>query len=181
MAHLNRTIALVGMMGAGKTSLGKRLAARLEVEFRDADGEIEKAAGCAIPEIFARFGEPEFREGERRVIARLLEEPPHVLATGGGAFMDAQTREHVARSAFSIWIKVPLPLLLARVKRRETRPLLKDGDLEETMARLLAAREPFYAQADMTLESQDEPHGAAIERILAALDEHHLYKESVEK
>ena len=180
MAHLNRTIALVGMMGAGKTSLGKRLAARLEVEFRDADSEIEKAAGCTIPEIFARFGEPEFRDGERRVIARLLEEAPHVLATGGGAFMDAQTRAHMQAAAFSIWIKVPLPLLLARVKRRETRPLLKHGDLEETMARLLAEREPFYAQADMTLESQDEPHGAAIERILAALDERHLYKGSVE-
>jgi shikimate kinase len=176
MAQLNRTIALVGMMGAGKSSLGRRLAARLAVEFRDADSEIEKAAGCSIPEIFERFGEPEFREGERRVIARLLEEPAHVLATGGGAFMDPDTRARLKARAFSIWIKVPVPLLLTRVKRRGNRPLLKDGDLEETLTRLLAARESSYAQADMILESIGESHGATVEKILAALEAHHLYE-----
>jgi shikimate kinase len=169
MNKLTRTVALVGMMGAGKTSIGKRLAARLEVPFRDADHEIEAAAGLSVAEIFARFGEAYFRDGERRVIARLLHEAPHVLATGGGAIMDETTRAAMREAAFTIWLKAPIPILLSRVKKRETRPLLKDGDMRQTMERLLSLREPVYAQADMTLESADEPHGAAVDRIVEAL------------
>ncbi len=175
---LNRTVALVGMMGAGKTSVGRRLAARLDVPFRDADHEIEAAAGMSVAEIFERFGEPYFRDGERKVIARLLQEPPHVLATGGGAFMDDATRAAMTRAAFIIWLKAPVGLLLSRVRKRETRPLLKNGDLRATMERLLAMREPVYATADMVLESADEPHGAAVERILAVLRQNRLCEDA---
>jgi shikimate kinase len=175
---LHRTVALVGMMGAGKTSVGRRLAARLQVPFCDADHEIETAAGLSVAEIFARFGEPYFRDGERRVIARLLGEAPHVLATGGGAIMDETTRAAMRASAFTIWLKAPVTLLLSRVKKRETRPLLKDGDMRQTMERLLSVREPIYAQADMTVDSADEPHGHVVDRIVCALREHHLYEDS---
>jgi len=175
---LDRTIGLVGMMGAGKTSIGRRLAARLGVAFRDADHEIEEAAGLTVAEIFARFGEGHFRDGERKVIARLLEDPPHVLATGGGAFMDDSTRSAMADAAFTIWLKAPVPLLMSRVKKRETRPLLKDGNMRETLERLLRAREPVYAEADMTLDSADEPHGAAVERIIEALRARQLYRDA---
>ena len=174
---LNRTIALVGMMGAGKTSIGRRLATRLEVPFRDADHEIEAAAGLTVAEIFARFGEPYFRDGERRVIARLLGDAPHVLATGGGAFMDEATRLAMRNAAFTIWLKAPVELLLSRVKKRETRPLLKDGDMRQTMERLLQVREPIYAQADLVIESTEEGQGMAVERVLAALREHELIGE----
>ena len=174
---LNRTVALVGMMGAGKTSIGRRLASRLNVPFRDADHEIEAAADLSISEIFARFGEPHFREGERRVIVRLLDEAPHVLATGGGAFMDETTRAAMAQKAFTIWLKAPLGLLLARVKKRDTRPLLQNGDMRATLERLLMQREPVYATADMTVESADEPHGTAVERIIAALKTRGLYED----
>ena len=175
---LNRTVALVGMMGAGKTSIGRRLAARLNVPFRDADHEIEAAAGLSISEIFARFGEPHFRDGERKVIARLLEGPPHVLATGGGAFMDEATRGAMACHALTIWLKAPVGLLLARVRKRDTRPLLQDGDMRATMERLLALREPVYAKADMILESADEPHGMAVERIITALKKRGLCEDA---
>jgi shikimate kinase len=127
MTRLNRTVALVGMMGAGKSSVGRRLAARLDVPFCDADSEIETAAGCSISEIFERYGEPAFRDGERRVIARLLAEAPHVLATGGGAFMDLKTREAIRAQAVSIWIRAPVEILLQRVKRRDNRPPAEDG------------------------------------------------------
>ncbi|HSZ74714.1 MAG TPA: shikimate kinase [Rhizomicrobium sp.] len=166
---LDRTVALVGMMGAGKSSIGRRLADRLDLPFRDADTEIEAAAGCSIPEIFERFGEEEFRCGERRVIARLLTEPPMVLATGGGAFVDADTRSRIKSDAISVWIKAPVEILLARVKRREDRPLLKDGDPRETLTRLLVEREPAYSEADIAIESGDGPHVQAVERIVSAL------------
>jgi shikimate kinase len=166
---LKKTVALVGMMGAGKTSIGKRLAVRLEVPFRDADHEIEAAAGRAVSEIFEKYGEPYFRDGERRVIARLLGEGPHVLATGGGAYMDDTTRAAMREAAFTIWLNAPVDVLLGRVRKRETRPLLKNGDMRATLERLLAERGPVYAQADMVLESVDEPHGAAVEKIVAAL------------
>jgi shikimate kinase len=169
MSGLKRTVALVGMMGAGKSALGRRLAARLGVEFRDADAEIEQAAGCSINEIFARYGEPAFRDGERKVIARLLTLPPHVLATGGGAFADGATRARIKNEAASVWIKVPLDVLVARVGRRDTRPMLKDGDPAEIMARLLKAREPLYAEADLTVSSEDGPHQASVEKIVAML------------
>ena len=143
MAELRRTIALVGMMGAGKSSIGRRLATRLKVPFRDADSEIERAAGCTIPEIFARYGEGAFRDGERKVIERLLAEPPHVLAAGGGAFIDPRTRARMKDCAVSVWIKAPVDVLLARVKRKEDRPLLKPGNPREVLERLLTEREPI--------------------------------------
>lgn len=178
MNRLNKTVALVGMMGAGKTSVGKRLAARLAVPFRDADDEIEAAAGMSVAEIFARFGEPYFRDGERRVIARLLGEAPHVLATGGGSYMDATTRALMHQCCFTIWLKAPVSLLLGRVKKRQaaegTRPLLAQGDMRTTLENLVAAREPFYAQADLALESADEPHAVVLDKIIAALTAHGL-------
>jgi shikimate kinase len=162
-------VALVGMMGAGKTSLGRRLAARLEVPFRDADHEIEAAAGLTVAEIFEKFGEPYFRDGERRVIARLLSDAPHVLATGGGAFMDAATRAAMKKGALTVWLKAPIGVLLARVKKKNTRPLLKNGDPREIIERLLLVREPVYAEADITLESTDESQSGALERVLEEL------------
>jgi shikimate kinase len=171
MMRLNRTVTLVGMMGAGKSSVGRRLATRLDVPFRDADTEIETAAGCTISEIFDRFGEAAFRDGERRVIARLLTEAPHVLATGGGAFIDQQTRDAIRQAAISIWIKAPVDILVQRVKRRDTRPLLRHGDPRETLERLLKEREPIYAQADLTIESEDGPHALAVDRVIAVLKE----------
>jgi shikimate kinase len=178
MSGLKKTVALVGMMGAGKTSVGKRLAARLGVPFRDADTEIEDAAGMSVAEIFARFGEAHFRDGERRVIARLLADPPHVLATGGGAYMDDVTRTLMGQSCFTIWLKAPVDLLLGRVRKRhgagQTRPLLAKGDMRATLTALLAAREPVYGLADMTLESADGPHGILLDKIIAALAAHGL-------
>lgn len=171
MSRLKRTVALVGMMGAGKSSLGRRLAARLAVPFYDADGEIEKAAGCSINEIFERYGEEAFRDCERKVIARLLNDDPHVLATGGGAFIDDETRARVKAQALSVWINVPLDVLVTRVKRRDTRPMLKNGDTGEIVTRLLREREPVYAEADLTITGEDGPHGAGVDRILAALTE----------
>lgn len=170
MAHLIRTVALVGMMGAGKSSVGRRLAAKLGVPFRDADSEIEQAAGCSISEIFDRYGEAAFRDGERRVIARLLTEPPQVLATGGGAFVDERTRARIKAEAVSIWLRASIDLLVSRVQRRETRPLLRNGDPREIIERLLAAREPIYAQADFSLDSEDGPHSTVVDRIIAALE-----------
>jgi len=158
------------MMGAGKSSVGRRLAAKLDVEFRDADAEIETAAGCSINDIFDRFGEPAFRDGERKIIARLLALEPHVLATGGGAFVDPDTHARIKDVAVSVWIKVPLEVLLARVQRRDTRPLLRNGEPREILEKLLAEREPFYSQADIIVESENGPHNAAVDKILAALE-----------
>lgn len=173
---LNRTVALVGMMGAGKTSIGKRLATRLEVPFADADHEIEAAAGMTVAEIFTKYGEPEFRRLERSVIARLLCGKPFVLATGGGAYMDDTTRAAMKASAFSIWLKAPIDILLGRVRKRQehdqTRPLLNNTDMRGTLERLSAVREPVYAMADMVLESGDEPHAVLLDKIIAALADH---------
>ena len=173
---LTRTVALVGMMGAGKTSIGKRLAARLEVPFADADHEIEVAADRTVAEIFAKYGEQEFRRLERSVIARLLHNPPHVLATGGGAYMDEGTRAAMRERAFTIWLKAPVDILLGRVRKRQggdhqgqTRPLLANDDMRGTLEKLLAVREPTYALADMVLESADEPHAVLLDKIVAAL------------
>ena len=175
-AVLHKTVALVGMMGAGKTSIGKRLSARLEVPFADADHEIETAAGMTIPEIFAKYGEPEFRRLERCVIARLLNDPPQVLATGGGAYMDETTRTAMREHAFTIWLKAPVDILLGRVRKRQgpeqTRPLLATDDPRGTLEKLLEVREPVYAMADMVLESADEPHAVLLDKIVAALGSH---------
>jgi len=171
MGHLERTIALVGMMGAGKSSIGRRLAARLNVAFHDTDNEIENAAGCKIPEIFERYGEAAFRDCERKIILRLVAEPPHVLATGGGAFMDDGIRAAFKDHAVSVWIRAPVDVLLARVKRKDDRPLLKNGDPREILTRLLSEREPVYAQADIVCDSEGGPHAETVNRLLAALSE----------
>lgn len=171
MRRLEKTVVLVGMMGAGKTSVGRRLAACLGVPFRDADSEIESAAGRTITDIFDCYGEPAFRAGERKVIARLLAEPPHVLATGGGAFMDTDTRVRIKQNAISVWLKAPVDLLLERVMRKDNRPLLKGGDMRVTLERLLSEREPAYREADITIESDAGPHEVVVKRVLAALDE----------
>ena len=169
-----RSIVLVGMMGAGKTTVGRRLAARLRLTFVDADCEIERAAGKTIPEIFADHGEPYFRDGERRVVARLLEGGPQVLATGGGAFMDAGTRAAVARSAVSVWLRADADVLMRRVRRRPNRPLLQTADPEATLRRLIDERYPVYALADLTITSRDAPHEAIVDEIMAALARHLL-------
>lgn len=173
---LTRTVALVGMMGAGKTSIGKRLAHRLDALFADADHEIEAAAGMSVAEIFAIYGEPEFRRLERSVIARLLHDKPHVLATGGGAFMDDATRAAMKADAFSIWLRAPVDILVGRVRKRQehdqSRPLLNTDDMRGTLERLLAVREPVYAMADMVLDSGDEPHAVLVDNIVAALTSH---------
>ncbi len=165
----SRTLVLVGMMGAGKSSVGKRLAQALELPFKDADEEIERAAGLSIPDIFALRGEAEFREGERRVIARLLDDPPHVLATGGGAFVNPETRALVKQKAVSIWLKADAEVLARRVGRKDNRPLLRDNDPRQVLTELLAAREPAYSQADLIIESKDGPHQHTVDAVLAAL------------
>jgi shikimate kinase len=161
-----RSIVLVGMMGCGKSTVGRRLAARLGLPFFDADTEIEKAAGQTIPEIFECHGEAYFRDGERRVIARLLSQGPIVLATGGGAFMNEATREGVRESGISVWLKAEPEVLMERVSRRNNRPLLRNADPEGTLRRLLAEREPVYALADIIVTSSDGPHEAVVEAII---------------
>ena len=165
-----RTIVLVGLMGAGKTCIGKHLAQIFELPFVDADEEIERAAGCSIEEIFVRHGEPYIRDGERRVIARLLDQPVHVLATGGGAFMDPRTRKKIRERGISIWLRADIDLLLRRVSRRNNRPLLKNGDRRATLARLIDTRYPVYAEADITIDSQEAPPDTTVERALAAIE-----------
>ena len=164
-----RSIVLVGLMGAGKTSIGKRLAARLGLPFRDADTEIEAAAGCSIPEIFSRFGEPAFRDGERRVIRRLLAGDPLVLATGGGAYMDPETRAAIRHDAVSIWMRASLPILLRRVAGRTHRPLLNAGDPAEILAKLMAQRYPTYAEADIVVDCSDDSPDHTTSLVLDAL------------
>jgi len=165
-----RSVVLVGMMGAGKTSVGKRLAAKLGLPFVDADAEIEAGAQLTISEIFERFGELYFREGERKVIARLLNGGPLVLATGGGAFMNATTRQNIAKYGVSIWLKPSFDILLARVRKKSNRPLLKTADPEQTLRRLLEERTPTYALADLTIESLDGSHETVVDAILRRLD-----------
>jgi len=168
-AHLRGHLVLVGLMGAGKTSIGRRLALRLGMPFRDADAEIEQAAGCSISEFFARHGEPAFREGERRVIRRLLEGPPLVLATGGGAFMDAETRAMVRAQATSIWLRCSLATLLRRTSARNHRPLLQVGDPARVLASLMEQRHPVYAEADIVVECGEDSPETTTGRVLEAL------------
>ena len=164
-----KTIALIGLMGAGKSSIGRRLAHSLDLPFRDADEEVERAAGRSVSDIFAELGEPAFRAGERRVIARLLTEPPHVLATGGGAFMDPQTRELIARHAVSVWLKADVEVLARRVARKSDRPLLQNGDPAQILRELAAVRYPVYALADITVDSMDTAHSTTVHAILMAM------------
>lgn len=165
----SRTIVLVGLMGAGKTTIGRRLAKTLHMVFVDADTEIEAAAGCSVNDIFERHGEPEFRRGERQVVARLLKEAPHVLATGGGAFIDSATRQLIKKKAVSIWLRADLELLLTRVQKRDTRPLLRAGDPKEIMMALMAERYPIYQKADIIIDSVDGPHNTVVRNIIKEL------------
>jgi shikimate kinase len=164
-----RSVVLVGLMGAGKSTIGRRLAARLDLPFKDADAEIEAAAGMSVADIFATHGEAYFREGERRVIGRLLQEGSSVLATGGGAFMNPDTRAWIAQSGVSIWLKAEFEVLMRRVRKRSNRPLLKNPDPEGSMRQLMAARQPVYALADLTVESKDIPHERVVDDTLQAL------------
>lgn len=164
-----RSIVLVGMMGAGKSSIGRRLAGRLGIPFIDADAEIESAAGMTIREIFDKHGEPYFRAGETRVIARLLDNGPQVLATGGGAFMNADTRSLIRSKAVSVWLKADFDVLMKRIKRRHDRPMLKTPDPAATLRTLISERYPFYAQADITVESRDVLHDVIVDEIIVAL------------
>ena len=160
-----RSIVLVGLMGCGKSSVGKRLAVKFGMPFIDVDEEIEKVAAKSISEIFADQGEDFFRDRERKVIARLLANGPQVLATGGGAYMQEETRQAIREAAISIWLKAELAVLMRRVGKRDTRPLLKTGNPEATMRRLMDARYPVYAEADITVESRDEPHDTIVTEI----------------
>jgi shikimate kinase len=164
-----RTIVLVGLMGAGKTNIGRRLAMRLGLPFFDSDHEIEAAAGETIEEIFANRGERLFRDGERRVIARLLAKPVHVLATGGGAFMDMSTRALIGRYGVSLWLRADLDVLVSRVSRRSDRPLLKQGDPRVILAQLIEQRHPVYAQADVIVDSGESSPELTVTRAIAAL------------
>ena len=165
-----RTITLVGLMGVGKSSVGRRLANALDLPFRDADTEIEAAAGRSIADIFAERGETEFRDGERRVIARLLDQPPHVLATGGGAFMNPDTQALIKARSISVWLKADLAVLARRVARKNTRPLLIGRDPLEVLQAQAEARYPHYAEAHITVDTGDAPHGAAVDAVLRALE-----------
>jgi shikimate kinase len=164
-----RSVVLVGMMGAGKSSIGRRLASRLNLPFVDADTEIEKAAGMSIPDIFATHGEPDFRAGEARVIARLLEGGPQVLATGGGAFLNADTRAAIEIKGVSVWLKAEFDVLMRRIKRRHDRPLLQTDDPAATVRKLIDERYPVYALADVTVQSREVPHDKIVDEIVAAL------------
>lgn len=164
--RLPRPIVLIGLMGAGKSCVGRRLAARLGLPFRDSDAEFEAAAGCTISDYFARYGEPAFREGERKVIARLMDGPKLVMATGGGAFCDSETRARIKQGAISVWIRADLDLLVKRTSGRDHRPLLKQGDPREILARLMDARYPLYAEADLVVDTTDEPPEITVAKVM---------------
>lgn len=169
--RIDRPVVLVGMMGVGKSSVGRKLATLLELPFTDADDEIEEAAKMPIPEIFERYGEASFRDGERRVIARLIDEAQGVVATGGGAFCDPETRALILDKGIAIWLDADIETLLERVSRKDNRPLLRQGDPREILTRLRGEREPFYAQAPIHVKSDTGPHQRTIMTILQAIDE----------
>ena len=164
-----KSLVLIGLMGVGKTTVGRRLAKRLNLPFVDADEEIEKAAGLKVTEIFDRFGEQYFRNGERRVIARLIEGPRRVIATGGGAFMNEETRNLILSSAIAIWLDADIDILVKRVSRRDTRPLLRNGNTEEILRDLATKRNPVYALAHLHVTSNDAPHDLTVDKIIEAL------------
>ncbi|MEM1105430.1 MAG: shikimate kinase [Pseudomonadota bacterium] len=168
--YLQRTVALVGLMGAGKSTVGRRLAERLGRSFFDSDVEIEKAAGLSVSDIFSIHGEAEFRRGERKVLARLLDGPPHVLATGGGAYLVAETRALLRERAVTVWLNADLETIWKRVSKRDTRPLLRAPDPKGVLTKLLREREPIYSQADVSVMSVDGPHAQTVAAILSALE-----------
>lgn len=164
-----RTVALVGLMGAGKTTVGRRLASALGRDFCDSDREIEKAAGLSVADIFSLHGEAEFRRGEKRVLERLLGNPPHVLATGGGVYLDEGTRKLMRSKAVTVWLNADLETLWRRVAKRDHRPLLKRPDARQVLSRLLDERTPIYSKADLVIISEDGPHAATVDLILSSL------------
>jgi shikimate kinase len=164
-----KTIVLVGLMGCGKTSIGKRLAKRLELPFHDSDHAVEDAAGCPIKDIFEIYGEDAFRSGEQRVIARLLDQPTHILATGGGSFANEPTRDLIKEKSISVWLNADLDTLVARVSRRNDRPLLGDGNQREVLTQLMAERYPLYSKADIHVQTFDEPTNATVDRVIQAM------------
>lgn len=166
---LTRTIVLVGLMGAGKSCIGRHLAQRLNVSFVDADAEIEQAAGCTVAEIFEKYGEAAFRDGERRVMTRLLQGPPTILAAGGGAFIDPETRRLIGEQAISVWLRADLDTLFARTKGRGHRPLLNAGDPRETLAKLIDGRYPIYAEANITVDTGADNPNVTCTRVIEAL------------
>jgi shikimate kinase len=166
---LTRPVVMVGMMGCGKSTVGRRLATRLGVPFVDADEEIEAAASLSIPEIFSKLGEAAFRDGERRVIARLMTDTPQIVATGGGAFVNDGTRKLILDKAIAIWLNAPLDVLVERTSRRNNRPLLQGGDPASILGNLLTVREPYYAQAPIHIASGRQPHERTVDAILSAL------------
>ena len=170
MPALDKSVVLIGLMGVGKTTVGRRLAHALRVNFRDADEEVEQAAGRTVSEIFDDFGEAAFRDGERKVIARLLDEPPMVLALGGGAFVDPDTRAQIRDKAVSVWLQADVDTLARRVGKRDTRPLLRDGNPHEILHRLLEARTPAYAEADIHVDASAGSHQVTMDAILKALE-----------
>jgi shikimate kinase len=169
---VDRTVVLVGLMGAGKSCVGRRLAARLEIPFVDADVEFEAAAGCTVSDYFARWGEPAFREGERKVVARLLAGPPVILATGGGAFCDPETRARIKQGGLSVWISAELDLLVKRTAGRDHRPLLRQGDPRQILAGLMEKRYPLYAEADLTVQSTDDVPEVTVAAVMESLIAH---------
>ena len=170
--RLDRPIVLVGLMGAGKSTIGRRLAKRLGLPFTDSDEEIAEAAGLSAGEVFEKFGESEFRDGERRVVARLVEEGPRVIATGGGAFLHAETRALLDRSAITVWLDAPIQVLAERTGRRDTRPLLRDGDREDILQRLDRERRPLYAEAHLRIPSNAQAHARVVDAVIAALEDY---------
>ncbi|MEM9495567.1 MAG: shikimate kinase [Pseudomonadota bacterium] len=172
LAPFDKTVVLVGMMGVGKSTVGRRLAASLALPFHDADTEIETAAGMSVSDLFANHGEQSFRDGEERIIARLLDEGPMVLATGGGAIMREATRQRIGEKSISIWLRADIDVIVQRATRRNARPLLQTGDPRQTIKRLTEERTPFYAEADIQVESQPGPHQNTVDAILAALADH---------
>lgn len=173
LAHrLDRPVVLVGLMGAGKSTVGRRLAKRLGLPFTDSDHEIARAAGLSAAEVFERFGEKEFRDGERRVVARLVEEEPRVIATGGGAFLDPDTRALLDERTITVWLDAPVDILAERTGRRDTRPLLREGDRAEILGKLDQQRRPIYAEADLHIHSSVQAHAKVVDAIIKALEEH---------
>lgn len=171
LSGLTRPVVLVGLMGAGKTTIGRRLAHALSLEFVDSDHEIVEAAGCSIADIFAIYGEEIFRDVEKRVLLRLITGEPRVIATGGGAFMNPEIREAILENSWSVWLKADLPVLIERVSRRDTRPLLKAGDKGEILGKLMDERYPTYAQANIVIDSNEGAHEMVVQRVVAALKE----------
>jgi len=176
-----RSIVLVGLMGAGKSTIGRRLAQKLDLAFVDADAEIEQAAGKSVQDIFRDHGEASFREGERRVIARLLESGPQVLATGGGAFMNEETRNNISSRGIAVWLRADIELLMKRVRRRDNRPLLKADNPEEVMQALIDQRYPVYGRADIIVESRDVPHSSIVSDVIRALAAYQRAQKAAER